>query len=148
MVGLRADIGYFEHRIPHHLLLQSQVIALLGGLSDRAGRKTAKLGRSAQTRIQGKRNRVGKRCHGVPNVALCGEERRVAGSKCRVGVRKYMVVEETESRPQYRCPTFVEPPRKADSRLEVLFRHGEVTVLQNRWRGIRKVQQIGHLSVD
>ena len=41
-------------------------------------------------------------------------------------------MEYTESRPQDRCSASVEPPRKADPGLEVLFRYGKVTVLQNR----------------
>src|SRR5579864_7479079 len=56
-------------------------------------------------------------------------------------------MEHTESRPQDRCSASVEPPSKAGPRLEVLFPYGEVTVLQNRQRRVRNVQQIGHLSI-
>ena len=59
-----------------------------------------------------------------------------------------MVIEDTESRPQYRFSASVEPPREAHPRLELLLRYGEETVLQNRGRRIRYVQQIGHLSID
>src|SRR2546430_4374584 len=52
MVGLRADIGYFEHRVIHHLLLQSEVIAVFGCLLDRASRKTSELGGRRRARGQ------------------------------------------------------------------------------------------------
>src|SRR5439155_27083060 len=56
MVGFRADIGYFENRVPHDLLLQSEVIAVFGRLPNR-GRKSIELKRwrwaRGQVRIVG-----------------------------------------------------------------------------------------------
>ena len=134
MGGLRADIGQFEQRVFHDLPLQCQVILDLGRLLDR-GRKSTELGRwrwaRSQIRIDGEDR--------VRQVAECAEEGRGAGSKSRIGLRKYVVMEYTESRPQDRGSAFVESPSKADSRLEVFFRYGEEMVLRNRWRGIRQV---------
>src|SRR5207244_12268998 len=110
------------------------VVVDLGGRLDWA-RKSTELGRWRWTRSQIRIDGEDR----VRQVAECGEEGRAAGSKSRIRLRKYVIMEYTESRPQDRGSASVESPRKADSRLEVFFRDGEVMVLQNRWRGIRQV---------
>src|ERR1700739_312343 len=116
MVGFRADVGYFEHRVLHDLLLQSQVILDFARLLDPA-RKHIELGRWSRAR--------GQVCiYGedwVRQVAECGEERRGTRSKRHVRVRQYVVMEHTEPRAHDGCSASVELPGKADPGLEVLF---------------------------
>ena len=116
MVGFRTNIGYFEHRVIHHLLLQSEVIAVFRWLTDRAGRISIELRRWRWARGQVRIERE----YRIRQVAECGEEGRNARRKRRVRIRKDVVMEYTESRPQDRFSASVEAPSKADSRLEVL----------------------------
>src|ERR1700681_4259577 len=123
MGGSRADIGQFEQRVFLDLLLPCHVVLDLGRLLDR-GRKSTELGRwrwaRSQIRIDGEDR--------VRQVAECAEEGRGAGSKYRISLREYVVMEYTESRPQDRGFASVDSPSKADSRLEVFFRYGEEMV--------------------
>src|SRR5262249_16329915 len=112
MVGFRADIGYFDHRVIHYLLLQAEVIAVLNRLPDRVDRIASerRWWRRARTQgwIKGETNRAGERCHRIPDIAECGEKRRVARRKIRVRIGKNVVIEDTESRPQNRLTARVE----------------------------------------
>src|SRR5204863_170477 len=100
MVGFRTNIGQFEHRVIHHLLLQSEVIAVFGCLLDRADRKTSELGwwrcPAGQVRIVGERDRVGECCRCASEIA----ERAENGWVCWKGIPEYP---ETCSRP-WCCP--------------------------------------------
>src|SRR5207247_8233978 len=97
MVGFRTNIGQFEHGVIHHLLLQSEVIAVFGCFLDRADRKTSELGRwrrpAGQVRIVGERDRIGECRRCAPEIAERAEKGRVARSKIRVGIWKYVVIE-------------------------------------------------------
>src|SRR5439155_24320219 len=90
MVGFRTNIGQFEHRVIHHLLLQSEVIAVFGCLLDRADRKTSELGwwrcPAGQVRIVGERDRVGECCRCASEIAERAEKGRVARRKICVGI--------------------------------------------------------------
>src|SRR5579862_3922023 len=133
MVGFRANIGYFEQRVLHDLLLHSEVILDFAWLLDRSGKRTelARRRRAAgQIRIEGEGRKVARR--GDCQVTECPEVGRRARFTGRPRERKYVVMENTESRPHDRGSAPVELPRKAGPRLEVLFAYGKPMVLQNR----------------